>query len=154
MYIYGAIWKSIVFIHSGYFCSASSSPLELRDAPDYSIDTVLELTCQSATGNFELMTCPRSLHGDYSGIWTCNPPYARHRTYHWVTTPHNSCVSIKWAYSVCRIFQKSVTSTSTHKHHHKEILLAMQYKFNWVNTFLDKARNSNQSNNGTKRGLY
>jgi len=32
------------FIHSGYFYSASSSPLLLRGAPDYSIDTVAELT--------------------------------------------------------------------------------------------------------------
>ena len=32
------------YIHSGYFYSASSSPLLLRGAPDYSIDTLLELT--------------------------------------------------------------------------------------------------------------
>jgi len=30
----------VSFIHSGYFCCASSSPLLLRGAPDYSIDTV------------------------------------------------------------------------------------------------------------------
>jgi len=36
-----------------YFYSASSSPQLLRGIPDYSIDTVLELTCQSATGNYE-----------------------------------------------------------------------------------------------------
>src|SRR6218665_2044590 len=36
------------FVHSGYFYSASSSPLLLRDAPDYSIDTVSELTRRSA----------------------------------------------------------------------------------------------------------
>jgi len=41
------------FIHSGYFYSASSSPLLLKGAPDYSIDTVSELTRQSATGNCE-----------------------------------------------------------------------------------------------------
>ena len=33
-----------LFIHSGYFYSASSIPLLLRGAPDYSIDTVSELT--------------------------------------------------------------------------------------------------------------
>jgi len=33
------------FIHSGYFFSASSSPLLLGAAPNYSVDTVLELTC-------------------------------------------------------------------------------------------------------------
>ena len=38
-------------IHSGYFCSASSSPLLLGGAPDYGIDTVSELTCRSATGD-------------------------------------------------------------------------------------------------------
>jgi len=41
------------FIHLGYFYSASSSPLLLSGAPDYSIDTVLEMTRQSATGNCE-----------------------------------------------------------------------------------------------------
>jgi len=51
------------FIHSGYFYSASSSPLLLRGAPDYSIDTVSELTRRSATGNCEWRICPRSLHG-------------------------------------------------------------------------------------------
>jgi len=51
------------FIHSGYFYSASSSPLLLRGAPDYSIDTVSKLTRRSATGNCKWRTCPRSLHG-------------------------------------------------------------------------------------------
>ena len=35
------------------FLGASSSPLLLRGAPDYSIDTVSELTRRSATGNCE-----------------------------------------------------------------------------------------------------
>src|SRR6218665_1303514 len=35
------------FIHSRYFHSTSSSPLLLRDAPDYSIDTVSKLTPQA-----------------------------------------------------------------------------------------------------------
>src|SRR6218665_63911 len=39
------------FIHSRYFYSASLSPLLLRGAPDYSIDTVSELTHRSVTGN-------------------------------------------------------------------------------------------------------
>src|SRR6218665_1561109 len=34
----------------GYFYSASSSPLLLRGIPDYSIDTVSELTRRSAAG--------------------------------------------------------------------------------------------------------
>ena len=38
-----------IFIHSGYFYGASSSPLLLRGDPDYSIDTVSELTRRSAT---------------------------------------------------------------------------------------------------------
>src|SRR6218665_2492363 len=42
---------------------ASSSPLLLRGAPDYGIDTVSELTLRSATGNCEGRTCPRSLPG-------------------------------------------------------------------------------------------
>src|SRR6218665_2883997 len=35
------------FIHSGYFYSTSSSPLLLRGTPNYSIDTVSELTRRS-----------------------------------------------------------------------------------------------------------
>ena len=44
------------FIHSGYFYSASSSPLLLRGSPNYSIDSLL---CRSShaealcTGNYE-----------------------------------------------------------------------------------------------------
>src|SRR6218665_1601253 len=48
------------FIHSGYYYSASSSPLLLRSAPDYRIDTVSELTCRSATGTCERGICSRS----------------------------------------------------------------------------------------------
>src|SRR6218665_651415 len=40
---------TIQFIHSGYFYSASSNPLLLRGAPDYSIVTVSELKHRSAT---------------------------------------------------------------------------------------------------------
>ena len=50
------------FIHSRYFYSASSSPLLLRGAPDYSIYTMSELTRRSTTGNYEWRTCPRFLH--------------------------------------------------------------------------------------------
>ena len=35
------------FIHSGYFYSASSSPLLLRGAPDYSTDTVSEFHAEA-----------------------------------------------------------------------------------------------------------
>jgi len=45
--------NDINFIHSGYFYSAFSSPLLLRGIPDYSIDTVSELTRRSPTGNYE-----------------------------------------------------------------------------------------------------
>src|SRR6218665_794655 len=43
-------WDNIVciFIHSGHFYSALSSPLLLRGAPDYSTDTVSEFTRRSA----------------------------------------------------------------------------------------------------------
>src|SRR6218665_2573770 len=39
------------FIQSEYLYSASSSPLLLRGAPDYSTDAVSELTRRSTTGN-------------------------------------------------------------------------------------------------------
>jgi len=51
------------YIHSRYFYIASSSPLLLKGTPDYSIDTLLELTCRSATFNCEWRTCPKSLRG-------------------------------------------------------------------------------------------
>ena len=66
----------------------SSSSLLLRGAPDYSIDTVSEATRWSASGNYKWKTCPRSLHGGLSLTRTCDLPDARHRTYHWATTPH------------------------------------------------------------------
>src|SRR6218665_1849687 len=51
------------FILSGYFYSASSSPvgLLLGGVPDYSFDTVSEVTHRSAKGNCECRSCPRSL---------------------------------------------------------------------------------------------
>ena len=63
---YKVLWltcKPFSFIHSGYFYSASSCALLLRGAPDYSIDTVSELTRRSATCNYEWRTCPKSLRG-------------------------------------------------------------------------------------------
>ena len=50
-----AVMKDLtrLFLHSGYFYSASSSPLLLRGDPDYDIDTVSELTRRRATGNYE-----------------------------------------------------------------------------------------------------
>ena len=74
---YKRIWYS--FIHSWYFYSASSSPLLLRGVPDYSIDTVSELTRRSATGNCEWRTLQRSLRG-WNGIRTCDPRVRRHLT--------------------------------------------------------------------------
>jgi len=44
------------FIYSRYFYSVSSSPLLLRGAPNYSTDTVSELTRWSTTGNYEWRT--------------------------------------------------------------------------------------------------
>jgi len=55
--------NDIKFIQFGHFNSASSSPLLLRGAPDYSIDSVSESKRRSATGNCEWRTCPRSLRG-------------------------------------------------------------------------------------------
>ena len=80
--------------HSGYFYSASSNPLLLRGAPDYSIDTVSEWTRRSARG--KLGNCPNVATG--VGFWTCDPPGARHRTYHWATKPHIYCesMSVRW----------------------------------------------------------
>ena len=85
------LWCSTVkislFIHSRSFYSASSSTLLLRGAPNYSTNTVLKLTCRSATGICGWKTCQRSLH---AGYWTCNLQDARHRTYHRATTSHIS----------------------------------------------------------------
>jgi len=52
-------------IHSGYFSSSSSSPLLLRDTPDYSIDTLSDLyaEAQQATASKVLTQSDRSLRG-------------------------------------------------------------------------------------------
>ena len=67
------LWNKIVhiihsFINSWCFYSTSSSPLLLRSTPDYSIDTLSELTCRNATWNCKWRTCPRSLHGGKNGM--------------------------------------------------------------------------------------
>ena len=54
LYQHGSVmtpFKLLLFIHSGYFYSASSSALLLRGTPDYSIDTASELTRRSTIGN-------------------------------------------------------------------------------------------------------
>jgi len=48
----------------------------------WSNDTALELTRQSAAGNYKWRTCPRSIRGGQSGIRTCALSDARHWTYH------------------------------------------------------------------------
>ena len=42
-----------LFIYSGYFYGTSSSPLLFRGAPDYSIDTMSELTIVDTNYNYE-----------------------------------------------------------------------------------------------------
>src|SRR6218665_1452052 len=72
------------YIHSGNFYSVFSSPLLLRGAPDYSVDTVWELARRSATGNHESRTFPRSLSGGFDratfqtqgGTPTAEPPHS------------------------------------------------------------------------------
>jgi len=44
--------KGSSFIHL-FIQDISIAPLLLKSTPDYSIDTVSELTCQCATGNYE-----------------------------------------------------------------------------------------------------
>src|SRR6218665_2444937 len=41
------VCKLILFIHSGHFYSAPSSPVPLRGAPDYSTDTVSEFHAEA-----------------------------------------------------------------------------------------------------------
>ena len=81
----------ISYISIGLF-----SPLLFRSAPDYSIDIVSELTHWSATGNCEWRTCPKFLHGGWSGIRTCDPLDARHRAYHSATMPHCKSRNSSW----------------------------------------------------------
>src|SRR6218665_1581702 len=69
-------------IHSGYFYSASSSPLLLRGAPDYCIDTVSELTHRSATSNCERRTCPKVPTWRIECHSTCDSSDASHRAFH------------------------------------------------------------------------
>src|SRR6218665_1163992 len=49
----------ISFIHSGYFLSASSSPLLLRGASDYSLETVSELTRQKRYRQLRVKDLPK-----------------------------------------------------------------------------------------------
>src|SRR6218665_905063 len=55
-----ALNSTMQFIHSGYFISAYSSPLLLRGAPDYNIDTVLEFPSEApqASASEELAQGP------------------------------------------------------------------------------------------------
>src|SRR6218665_813450 len=80
-----------LFIHSGYFYSAPSSPLLLRGAHDYSKDTVPEFHAEApqATAVKDLPKCPRSLRGGYSGNQTHDPPVESHRLNQYATTSHS-----------------------------------------------------------------
>ena len=72
--------KSVPILCMTYCICLLLSPSDQR--------TVSELTRRRATSNYEWRTCPRSLHGGWSGIRTCNLPDTRHQTYHWTITPH------------------------------------------------------------------
>src|SRR6218665_985455 len=75
-------------IHSfiqAIFCSASSSPLLLRGAPDKA-----RILYRSFTpGNCERRTCPRSLRGGQSGIRTHDPSDERRRSTNEPPCSHN-----------------------------------------------------------------
>ena len=118
-----SLWTNVIIAGSCCVISAgsfipdiliapSSSPPLLRGAPDYGIDTVLELTHRSATGNCEWRTCPRSLHGGYSGIRTRDLPDARHRTYWWTTMPHRLCYSVLVNVIHCWLLLSLLANTS------------------------------------------
>ena len=69
----------IHFVHSGYFYSASSSPLPLRGAPNTGRKLCrIRVSRRSATGNCEWKTCPRSLRGARSGRKVTNLPMSHH----------------------------------------------------------------------------
>jgi len=114
------------FVHSRYFYSASSSPLILRVTPDYSIDTVSELTHRSSTGNCERRTCQRWLRGSWSGIQKCDHPDARHRTYHWTTTPsldevlHKSVITITYCTKIKHTCTCDTETHSLHNSHRRQ----------------------------------
>ena len=88
------------FLILAFIPDISIAPLQVHFYSD--IDTVSKLTHRSATGNYEWRTCPRSLRGGKSGIWTCDLPDARLQTFHWATTSHevtfSFCVTVLWCY--------------------------------------------------------
>src|SRR6218665_1979171 len=67
------------------FIAPLPSPLLLRSVPD-TVWILCGVSRRSATGNCELRTCPRSLHGGWSGSRTHNPPVERFRLYQCATT--------------------------------------------------------------------
>jgi len=72
-----------IFVHS--FRDISIAPLQVHYYLEALLTTALtvsELTRWSATGNYECRICPRSLPGGQSGIRTCDPLPASHRTHH------------------------------------------------------------------------
>src|SRR6218665_1722224 len=58
-----------IFIHSGYFYSASSSLLLLRGAPNYRIYTVSELTRRSATVKVCIISLLQRNHWAFCELW-------------------------------------------------------------------------------------
>ena len=56
----GGIQIEDSFVHSGYFYSASSRPLLLRDAPDYSIAAVSELRAKALQVSIRVKDLPKA----------------------------------------------------------------------------------------------
>jgi len=78
----------ISFIQSGYFYSASSSPLYYSEALLTQHGYCTGVSGRSSTCNCEWRTCPRSLHE--SGIRTRDPSDADFISYH-RSLPPNFC---------------------------------------------------------------
>src|SRR6218665_624645 len=75
------------FIHSGHFYSASSSPLLLRGAPDYSKDTVSEFHVE-AHRQLQVKDLPKVPTWRLERGRTPNPPVESHRINQYATTSY------------------------------------------------------------------
>ena len=100
-----------IFIHSGYFYSASSRPLLLRGASD-----TARILCRSFTLKCYRQLRLMSLRGGYSGIRTRDPSDKRRRIYQWATTPHNIYYNIYILYIIYVYYTYAIYTIYTVPH--------------------------------------
>ena len=118
------LWKK----SNSFIPDISISPLLFRGTPDYSIDTVSELTRWRATGNCQRRTCPRSLRGLE---WDSNLQPSRHKAPNLPLSHYASTVAEPFQTSMYWIGNQYTSGSSKGQGDSQNLTLMTKFSKSW-----------------------